>query len=316
MNKVLEALKSFVPDEKFGMVEKAVNEMAEEMKTELEAEYNKNLQEAYAHLAAELKESEATGYEGYKEAVVIIRDLQKRLDENNAEWKAAMDEGYEEAYQMLVIEQGKNEKLELEVYEEYDKKLTEMKAYMVEKMDEYLAYKTKMLAEAAHRQALNDPNIAEHKVALDRVVEILSDYISDEDYALATSSKLGEALATLEELRNKQRILEARNINLSRENKKLNETVRIFGKSLNESKEQVVTESKKARAEKAKNVSGRGKKETENVEVIREHNNNTVATKDIEDDETRKLVESLDTLSVQGNDGQGLAELRLLAGVK
>jgi len=189
-NKVLEALKGVIPEEKLNAVNGAINQMIDEAKAELEAEYNKNLQEAYANLAAELKQSEATGIEGYKEAYAMIKDLKLRLEQNNAEWKSAMDEGYEEAYQMLVEERGKNEKFELEVYEEYDKKLADMKAYMVEKVDEFLSYKAKVMAEAARREALNDPQIAEHKVALDHVVEILSDYITDEDYALATSSKL------------------------------------------------------------------------------------------------------------------------------
>ena len=307
MNKVLEALKGILPEDKLNVVNAAIDQMIEEAKAELEAEYNKNLQEAYANLAAELKQSEATGIEGYKEAYVMIQDLKLRLETNNAEWKAAMDEGYEEAYQMLVEERGKNEKFELEVYEEYDKKLADMKTYMVEKVDEFLSYKAKVMAEAARREALNDPQIAEHKVALDHVVEILSDYITDEDYALATSSKLGEALQTLEELRNKQRMLEARNINLSRDNKKLNEQVRIFGKSLNESKAEVVTESRKARSEKAKNVTGRGRKETEEVEVIREHNTDTkVSNKKVDDQETSKLIESFDDL----------AATRVLAGIR
>jgi hypothetical protein len=306
MNKVLEALKGVLPEDKLNTVSAAIDQMIEEAKTQLEAEYNKNLQEAYANLAAELKQSEETGIDGYKEAYAMIKDLKLRLEQNNAEWKAAMDEGYEEAYQMLVEERGKNEKFELEVYEEYDKKLNDMKTYMVEKVDEFLSYKAKVMAEAARREALNDPQIAEHKVALDHVVEILSDYISDEDYALATSSKLGEALSTLEELRNKQRMLEARNINLSRENKKLNEQVRVFGASLNESKKTVVTETRKAREEKAKNVTGRGKKETEQVEVIAEHNNDKVSTKKVDDKETSKLMESFDDL----------AATRVLAGIR
>ena len=306
MNKVLEALKGVLPEDKLNTVSAAIDQMIEEAKTQLEAEYNKNLQEAYANLAAELKQSEETGIQGYKEAYEMIKDLKLRLEQNNAEWKAAMDEGYEEAYQMLVEERGKNEKFELEVYEEYDKKLQDMKTYMVEKVDEFLSYKAKVMAEAARREALNDPQIAEHKVALDHVVEILSDYISDEDYALATSSKLGEALQTLEELRNKQRMLEARNINLSRENKKLNEQVRVFGASLNESKKTVVTESRKAREEKAKNVTGRGKKETEQVEVIAEHNTEPASTKKVDDQETSKLIESFDDL----------AATRVLAGIR
>jgi hypothetical protein len=124
--------------------------------------------------------------------------------------------------------------------------------------------------EQARRELLNDPQVAEHKVAMDRVVGILSDYISQEDYTLATSSKLEEALKTLEELRNKQRILEARNMRLSTDNKKLNENVRVLAEAT-KSNGQTITEERNARAEKAKNVTGRGQKVTQDVKVIAEH---------------------------------------------
>lgn len=298
MNKVLEALKKLLPEDKFKPVAEAVQHALEEAKQELETEYNSKLEEAYAQLANELKDAECTAEKGYQEAYSIIQDLRTRLETQNAEWQQAMDEGYEEAYQMLISERNKNEKLEVEIYEEYDKKLADMKSYMVDKLDEFLTYKAKDMAQAARRAALNDSTIAEHKVALDKVVDILSDYISDEDYALATSSKLEEALKMLEDLRAKQRILEARNINLSRENKKLNEAVR--------SMEQTITEStKKAKTEK-KNVTGRGKKELDNVEVIAEHNATPSSNPSNKDADTT-IAESF---------GSSLDAIRVLAGLQ
>jgi hypothetical protein len=293
MNKVLEALKKLLPEEKFQPVAEAVQQAIEESKQELETEYNAKLEEAYAQLAKELKDAESTAEKGYQEAYSIIEDLRTRLETQNAEWQQAMDEGYEEAYQMLIEQRGKAEKLEVEIYEEYDKKLSDMKSYMVDKLDEFLAYKAKDMAQAARRAALNDSTVAEHKVALDKVVDILSDYISDDDYALATSSKLEEALKMLEDLRAKQRILEARNINLSRENKKLNESVRGM--------EQTITESKKAKIESKKNVTGRGKKELDNVEVIAEHNaapSSTTSTKDADTTIAESFGSQLDAMRV------------------
>jgi hypothetical protein len=298
MNKVLEALKKLLPEEKFQPVAEAVQQAIEESKQELETEYNAKLEEAYAQLAKELKDAESTAEKGYQEAYSIIEDLRTRLETQNAEWQQAMDEGYEEAYQMLIEQRGKAEKLEVEIYEEYDKKLSDMKSYMVDKLDEFLAYKAKDMAQAARRAALNDSTVAEHKVALDKVVDILSDYITDDDYALATSSKLEEALKMLEDLRAKQRILEARNINLSRENKKLNESVRGM--------EQTITESKKAKVESKKNVTGRGKKELDNVEVIAEHNAATSSTTSTKDADTT-IAESF---------GSQLDAMRVLAGLQ
>ena len=68
-----------------------------------------------------------------------------------------------------------------------------MKEYIVDKVDAFLQYKGGELYEQARRDVLNDPAMAEHKVALDRIVDTVSEYISDEEYTLATSSKLEEA---------------------------------------------------------------------------------------------------------------------------
>lgn len=294
--KVLEALTKLLPEDQAKQLVPAVEAMLEEAKQELDKEYNKNLEEAYAELANELKSAETTAEQGYQEAYAVIQDLRSRLETQQAEFEQAMDEGYEEAYQMLLAERAKNEKLEVEIYEEYDKKLAEMREYMIDKIDEFLAVKGKEMYEQARRELINDPTVAEHKVAMDKVVNILSDYISQEDYTLATSSKLEEALKTLEELRNKQRILEARNMRLSTENKKLNESVRSLNEAVQSGKGQTITEERKERVETAKNVTGRGDKVTQEVKVIAEHENKTpenkpasVLSESINPDELRQM---------------------------
>jgi hypothetical protein len=291
--KVLEALTKLLPEDQANKLAPAVEAMLEEAKQDLDKEYNKNLEEAYAKLAEELKSAEGVAEQGYTEAYSIIQDLRSRIEVQQAEFEQSMDEGYEEAYQMLLAERAKNEKLEVEIYEEYDKKLAEMREYMIDKIDEFLTVKGKDIYEQARRELLNDPQVAEHKVAMDKVVEILSDYISQEDYTLAASSKLGEALKNLEEMRNKQRILEARNMRLSTENKKLNENVRSLNESV-QANGQTITEERKERVETAKQVTGRGQKVSDQVKVIAEHD----ATNADKADEAKVVPDALRQMRV------------------
>lgn len=287
MDKIIAALGKLLPDEEVrSEVAGAVNEMLEEAKGELEKEYSSKLEEAYAELSEELKGTETTAEQGYQEAYSIIQDLRNRLDTQRVEFESHMDENFEQAYQLLVQERGKNENIEVDMYEEFDKRLSEMKEYMVDKVDQFLQYKGSEIYEQARRDIMNDPAMVEHKIVLDRIVDNVAGYISDEDYALATSSKLDEANKTAEELKAQNRILEARSIRLSTENTKLNEAVR--------SAQEVITEAtsdKKERLESAKNVQGRGKTNTEKSEVIAEYSEGDVKPTE-EGDNT--LVESLD----------------------
>jgi hypothetical protein len=84
------------------------------------------------------------------------------------------------------------------------------------------------------------------------------------------------------------RILEARNIRISTENTKLNEAVRQANDLITESRRFVAKERKSAviseqneRAQKAKNVSGRGSISSDNV-VISEHNNSSAGGSDMD----------------------------------
>ena len=214
------------------------------------------------------------------------------------EFESTMEEGYEEAYQMLQTEKAKNENLEVEMYEQFNQKLSEMKEYMVDKVDAFLQYKGEELYEAARREIVNDPSMAEQKVVLDRVVECVSDYISNEDYAEVVNSKLDQAEKKIEELQSQTKILEARNIRLSTENTKLNETVR-------ESK-QLLTENKQERVEKAKNAQGRGRT-VNDPELVAEWSNN-------KSNNVKK--EKVDTTLVEGVDPDYLRQMQVLAGTK
>ena len=301
MEKIVEALTKLLPEDAVKEVSEAVKVELEKAKQECEQEFSSKLEEAYAELSSELKETEQTALQGYQEAYAIIEDLRKRLEVQQTEFEASMEEGYEEAYQMLQTEKAKNENIEVEMYEQFNQKLSEMKEYMVDKVDAFLQFKGKELYESARREILNDPSTAEQKVVLDRVVECVSDYISDEDYNNVVNSKLSGAQRQIEELKSQQKILEARNIRLSTENNKLNEAVR--------SAQQVITESakveKQERIEKVKNAQGRGRTVNDPELVAEWTQEKPVAKKD-----------NVDTTLVESLDPEYLRQMQVLAGTK
>lgn len=277
-NKIVDALKKLLPESEINEVAAGVEKMLEQAKNTLEKEYNEKLEEAYSELSNELAEAEKTAEKGYEEAYAIIADLRNRLEVQGEEYKAQLQDGYEEAYQMLKAEREKNNQLEVEMYEEYDKKLQEMKDYIVEKVDQFLQFKGQEIYEQARREVLNDPRMAEHKVALDKIVEVTSNYLTDADFNVVTSSKLEAVSKQMEEMKGQLKIMEARNIRLSTENTKLNEWKRQAETVLTEAtkttaegkKAKVITEQKE-KIEKAKNATGRGQI-AEDTEVIAEYN--------------------------------------------
>jgi len=297
MEKIVEALTKLLPEDSIEEISEAVKGELEKAKQEYELEYNSKLEEAYAELSKELKDTEETALQGYQEAYAIIEDLRKRLEVQQNEFETTMEEGYEEAYQMLQEEKSKNENLEVEMYEQFNQKLSEMKEYMVDKVDAFLQFKGEELYEAARKEIVNDPHMAEQKVVLDRVVECVSDYISDEDYSSVVNSKLDQAAKKIEELQSQTKILEARNIRLSTENTKLNEAVR-------ETKN-LLTENKQERVEKAKNAQGRGRT-VNDPELVAEWSNNKSDVK----------KETVDTTLVEGIDPDYLRQMQVLAGTK
>lgn len=307
MDKILEALNKLLPEDQVKDMAAAVNEILEAHKAELEEEYNKNLEEAYAELSKEVQEAEKVGYEGYEQAMNTINELRNRADMLRAEYNAALDEGYEEAYQEILAERGKNEQLELQLHEEYEGRYQEMRKFFVDKLHQFLETKGKEIYESARRDIMNDPAMVEHKVVLDKVVETVGNYLTDEDRVLATGSRLEDANKKLDEMASRVRILEAKNIRLSNENTRLNEQVREAADMLTESKKTVLEESRKVRAEKSKNVTGRGELVTgKNAKVIAEFAGDAAGKKKNDDDTT--LVESMNP--------EDLRAMQILAGTK
>jgi len=305
MDKILEALSKLLPADQMEGIREAVEEMVNDVKAELEAEMNKNLDEAYAELTGEVQEAEKIGEEGYRKAWDIISDLRGRLTTLRAEYDNALDEGYEEAYQQVQVEKGKNEALEGQLHEEYEKRFNDSKSFLVEKVHQFLRAKGKEIYEQARRDILNDPSMVEHKIVLEKIVESVSDYITDEDRILATSSRMEEAKKQVSEASARIKMLEAKNIRLSTENNKLNEQVKQAAEIITESQKSADTESKKARVEKAKSATGRGKVSTDKVEVVAEYASDD---KGGDDDSDTTLVENLAE--------SDLHDYQVLAGIK
>jgi hypothetical protein len=278
-NKILEALSSLLPKDKVAELNTAVDEMLGESKKELEAEFNTKLEEAYADLSQQLEENEKVAEQGYQEAYGIIQDLRNRLETQRVEFEKALEEGYEEAYQMLQQEKAKNENVETDLYEEFENRLKQMKSYMVDKLDEYIEFKTAELRESVRREVMSDPRMVEHKMVLESIVEKVAGYLSAEDYTMATSKRMEESIKKVEELQGQVRLLEARHIRVSTENNKLNEHLRQAGELLSESRQTQTKKDKNARIDEAKKVTGKGERVVEGVKVIGEHQEPASKTK-------------------------------------
>jgi len=310
MDKLLEALKQLLPEEQTNEVASVVQEMVEEAKKELESEYEANLEEAYKNLSSELEEAERVAYEGYQQAVAIIKDQEMRKETLKEEFEKMLEEQYEEAYKMIESEKGKNTDIETTMLEEYDSKLNDMKEYIVDKVDAFLQHKGKEIYEQAKRDIINDPRMAEHKVVLDKIVELTSDYLSEEEAQLATSSKLEEARQELEKMKAQVKIMEGRNIRISTDNTKMQEQLNEAAQVLREYREtqesdkgkKVISEQKE-RVGKAANATGRGQVVTDE-KLIAEFDEPEVVKEDNQEETT--LSEGF------GN----LAEIKKLAGIK
>lgn len=298
MDKIFETLKGLLPEDQVGALEAAVKAYLEEATAEIKKaaddEANAKLEEAYAQLQEELKTAETTAYAGYQEAWGMMQELRGRLETQNEEFQATMEEEFEKAYSFIEKEREKNESLASEMYEQYDNRLAEMKEYMTDRISAFLKFKGAEMYEQARRDVLNDPRMAEHKVALEKIVDITANYLSDEDFAVASSSKLEEAQKQIEGLRAEKRILEGRNVRLSTENQKLNEQVREAASIITESRQQTVVNERKERIEAGKNASGRGKV-VGDEQIIAEHSE-PVAAKD-EDEPKSNIYKEWQTLA-------------------
>lgn len=273
-SKVLEVLGDLIPGNSREQVASVIENYLENSVQELDSEYNRKLEEAYSVVHEELKEAERTAEKGYAQAWDMICNLRDRLELQRVELEHSLEKGYNEAYEMLMEERNSKNSLETEYYEEYENKLSDVKKFIVKKVSRFLDKMTNENFEEAKRQLLNDPNFAEQKLAFDKILEVASSYISDEDVTKNTSNKAGNLARELEEAKSQLKLVESKSMRLMMENNKLNEAVRNGKKLLTESV-------RKDRIRKAKKVEGRGVKFDDNRrELITENkkNNNDVTS--------------------------------------
>lgn len=267
MSNINDILAKLLKPEEAREVSEAVSAILDEKSAELEKEYDTKLQEAFAQLVEEKDAGEKIAEQGYQEAYGVITDLRNRLETLKTEADKALEEGYEEAYQLIQAEKSKNETLEVDLLKQYDEKLNEMREFMIDKLDEFLEEKGKEIYEQARRDTINDPRFAEHRIALNKVVDTVSEYMSADEFDFATANKLEQIQKENAELASKMKLVEARNIRLNTENTKLNESVRQQGELLKEG----ASNEKKERTTNAQNVTGRGRQVgPDKVEVIGE----------------------------------------------
>lgn len=256
---VLKALSGLISEDAQKVVEEAISTFLENTTAELEKEYSEKLEEAYRTITEEKATDEATAEQGYTQAWEIITDLRDRLEIQKEEFDAQLEEGYEEAYAMLQEERSKNDTLEVSLYEEYDKRMNDVKAYMVDKVDQFLALQGEKYYEMAKRDLMDDPSTNEHKLAFEKMLEVAQNYLSDEDFAYATSTRVDGMQKQLTEQKNHIKALEAKNMRLATDNHTLSEAVKHQTHRLDEARVYERT----ARTQKAQKAEGRGQSNTD-----------------------------------------------------
>lgn len=301
-DRVLEALSGLVPEESRDKVAALVTSLLDEavdgLRAQCETEYNAKLDEGYKIIAEEREKDWETAEAGYKQAYDIIADLRARLSRQEEEFEQTLEEEYEKAYQMILAERKKNEDLEATLYEEFDKKTASIKNYIVDKADEFLGKMGEEYYEMAMREVLNDPCLAEHRIAFEKVLDVAKDYISDEDIMLGTNSKMSELEQQVESLEVSKRQLEAKNMRILTENNKLHE----YLKETKQLMESNLLIEQNERLEHASNVQGRGNasSEPEREVLLGEAVDNSAVTRGSEtvnDDEPKTILEQWQTLA-------------------
>ena len=307
-SKIQEALEKLLPegaDDVVAAVTAELDTAKTEIKKTLEKEFNGNLDEAYKTLSQQLVESEETAYEGYQQARAVILDLRNRLELQKEEYEVHMEKEFGEAAQLLKDAWKDNEGVEVEIYEEMENRLSEMKKYLVEKVDKFLHFKTNELTEMAQREVLNSPVTAEHKVAIDKIANVISDYYCDDDFDGSTSKKLEEERNRNEQLEGQLKISEARNFRHETETNKLQRDFQSVVGQLNESNELIKESARQERAGKAANAEGRGKVVSDS-DLIKEYDESDEPNEELQNEGAQKLAE---------NAGSDLDDWKKLAGI-
>jgi hypothetical protein len=248
------------------MVSEMENRLEEAKQAEVEAVHQK-MEEKQAALKAEYDA-------GYAEAFEAISDLRHRLDTIQEEHQLHMVEEFGEAFKMVKEAENKANQKERELREEYEGRFQSSNTFVIDRLAEYLATKGDQMMELARRETLNDPTVAEHRVALNKILDVASNYLVEGQVAAVAKSKQEELHKAVEDLRGQVRILENRNVRLTNENVKLNEVARQAKNVLTEST-RVERESRK---ELSKKATGRGDIVNSGTKVITEADENLPET--------------------------------------
>lgn len=269
-DKVLDVLVNMVGEEHRDKIVEMVSEMEtrleEAKQAEVEAVYQK-MEEKQAALKAEYDA-------GYAEAYEALADMRHRLDTIQEEHQLHMVEEFGEAFKMVKEAENKANQKERELREEYEGRFQSSNTFVIDRLAEYLATKGEQMMELARRETLNDPTVAEHRVALNKILDVASNYLVEGQVAAVAKSKQEELHKAVEDLRGQVRILENRNVRLTNENVKLNEVARQAKNVLTEST-RIERESRK---ELSKKATGRGDIVNSGTKVITEADENLPET--------------------------------------
>lgn len=233
-------------------VEAMVDDAAKDVESRKEEEFDEKLEHAYQSMTAENEKIKEDTERGYRQATEIIKDLQLRLETQEAEYEQKIDQHFEEAYQALKKERAEKEEVEEKVMQEANVKLNNMRRFITEKLDTFFQLQKGKIYREVRREVLSDPNVVEHQTTVHKIKDILADHLGFEEFAGTPNKKLDETREALESERNKVRVLEKRNLNLSRQNHSLNESIRESQKLITESREEKKREVRTDRNERKK----------------------------------------------------------------
>ncbi len=122
MDKITEALKKILPPEHVEEVAKSIQDLMGEAVDEIKADYQEKINEVYETLSEENKVNEGIAIQGYKQAQEIVADLMMQQVDAEAGFHEKMQKEFAEAYAELEKEKAKNNEIEIELYDEFDKK--------------------------------------------------------------------------------------------------------------------------------------------------------------------------------------------------
>ena len=152
--------------------------------------------------------------------------LQRNLEDVRSEYEESLEEGFQEAWEVVEEQRSRNQKLEVELYEEYDDKLKEIKKYIVDKVHHFLVSEWKKIVQLGEDELVAKMDAWRKALTPAEMVQLaIGENNAKQDY---------------DSLRAQIKILEARNIRLQCENRKLAEVIREYDKMIEKSRKKVV----------------------------------------------------------------------------